>query len=214
MISELIEYCRQVSGSEDEILRRLRGETDALSHGGWRITPEQGQFLGFLVELIQARRVLELGTFTGYGTLHMARALPPGGTILTCDLMESSTDIARRYWEEAGLAGKIELRLAPAAQTLEELTGAEDKGNFDLIFIDANKKDYDLYYEQSLHLARTGGLIVLDNVFWSGQVLDGDSDQKSTRAIRALNEKIGNDERVASAMLPICDGMTLVRKKT
>ena len=178
MISDLTEYCRQVSGSEDEILRRLRAETDSLPTGGWRISPEQGQLLGFLARLTGAREILELGTFTGYGTLHMARALPPGGHIVTCDMSADNTEIARRYWAEAGLAEKIEPRLAPATEILEALIEAGDEGRFDMIFIDANKKDLDFYYEQSLRLARTGGLIIIDNVFWAGQVLDPEDEKK------------------------------------
>ena len=172
MISDLTEYCRQVSGSEDEILRRLRAETDSLPNGGWRISPEQGQLLGFLARLTGAREILELGTFTGYGTLHMARALPPGGHIVTCDMSADNTEIARRYWAEAGLAEKIEPRLA-----------------------------------------RTGGLIIIDNVFWAGQVLDPEDEKKSTRAIRALNLKIRDDARVSLALLPLGDGMTLLAKR-
>ncbi len=143
----------------------------------------------------------------------MARALPPGGRMVTCDMMQESSAIARRYWREAGVAEKIEARLAPAAQTLEELIEAGDEGRFDMIFIDANKKDYDIYYEQSLRLLRGGGLMAIDNVFWAGQVLDPADERKSTLAIRALNLKIGDDRRVSLAMLPFGDGMTLVRKK-
>jgi caffeoyl-CoA O-methyltransferase len=213
VISDLTEYCRQVSGSEDEILRRLRAETDSLPNGGWRISPEQGQLLGFLARLTGAREILELGTFTGYGTLHMARALPPGGHIVTCDMSADNTEIARRYWAEAGLAEKIEPRLAPATEILEALIEAGDEGRFDMIFIDANKKDLDFYYEQSLRLARTGGLIIIDNVFWAGQVLDPEDEKKSTRAIRALNLKIRDDARVSLALLPLGDGMTLLAKR-
>lgn len=143
----------------------------------------------------------------------MARALPPGGRIVTCDMVEDSTAIAQRYWSEAGVAGEIEARLAPAAQTLAELIEAGDEGRFDMIFIDANKKDYDIYYEQCLRLLRGGGLMAIDNVFWAGQVLDPADERPSTRTIRALNLKIGDDRRVSLAMLPFGDGMTLVRKK-
>ena len=209
----LSEYLRAISVRESDVARRLREETDRFHDGGWSVSPEQAQVLVFLVELIGAKRILELGTFTGYSALRMAEALPDDGHILTCDMEESYPAVGRPYWEEAGVAGKIELRMGPATETVQNLIDEGRAGAFDFVFIDANKKHYGIYYDAALTLLRPRGLIAIDNVFWDGAVLDADATEKSTRAIRALNEKIHGDERVNVAVLPIRDGMTLAVKR-
>ncbi len=196
---------------DDPILAELRRETEEKtgSLAGMQVSEEQGTFLGLLVAAIGARRVLEVGTFTGYSALCMARALPPEGRLLACDLSEEFTSIARRYWEKAGLSGRIELRLGPALVTLCALSAEE---TFDFAFIDADKENQEAYYEEILRRLRPGGLLALDNVFWGGRVVLPEFDDPSTLAIRALNDRIANDARVQSVMLAVSDGLTLVRK--
>ncbi len=198
---------------EPEVLRRLREETAALPAANMQIAPEQGQFMALLVELIGARRTLEVGTFTGYSALSVALALPAGGRVIACDVNAEFTAIARRYWAEAGVADKIELRLAPAVETLDALLAEGAAGGFDFMFIDADKENYDAYYERGLALVRPGGLIAVDNVLWSGAVADDARQDAETRAIRALNAKIHGDERVGVSLVPIGDGLTLARKR-
>ncbi|MCY1209224.1 putative O-methyltransferase [compost metagenome] len=202
-------YLLKVSLREAPLLERLRAETAALPMARWQIAPEQGQFMALLVRLTGARRILEVGTFTGYSALCMAAELPDDGQMICCDLPGDYNAIARRYWQEAGLAGRIELRLAPA---LETLAGLQD-GSFDLIFIDADKANYPAYLEEALRLARRGGLILFDNVLWSGRVLEQQPDDPDTRAIQALNLALKNDRRVDLSMLPVGDGLTLCRKR-
>ena len=209
----LLEYLRDISLRETGIQRRLRAETNKLQEAGWEAAPEQSQFLAFLIELIGARRVLEVGTFTGYSTLAMAMALPDDGTLITLDMIEDYVSVGRPYWAEAGIADKIEVRLAPATDSLDALIDEGLAAAFDLVFIDANKKDYDAYYERALVLARPRGLIALDNMFWYGAVLDDTNREKSTKAIRALNLKLHADNRVDLTVLPLEDGMTLLRKR-
>jgi predicted O-methyltransferase YrrM len=210
---DLAAYVREVGTREPDVLARLRDETAALPQHGMQIAPEQGAFLGLLVELLGARRCLEVGTFTGYSSTAMALALPEDGRLVCCDVSEEWTSLARKYWAEAGVADRIDLRIAPAAETLDQLLADGEEGAFDLAFIDADKPGYDGYYERLLRLVRPGGLIALDNMLWGGEVLDEDSDDESTQAIRALNAKIAGDERVTVCLLPVADGVTLARRR-
>ena len=213
MSDALYDYMLQVSLREDEVMRRLREETQKRDDGRMQIAPEQGQFLALLAELIGARRCIEVGTFTGYSALAVARALPEDGELICCDVDEDYTAVGRRYWEEAGVAGKIDLRIAPASETLDALIAEGRTGVFDYMFIDADKDGYDGYFEQGLKLLRPGGLFAFDNVFWRGAVADPAKKNDNTRALRALNEKLGKDERISMAMVPIGDGVTLARKR-
>ena len=194
-------------------MRRLREETASMEQANMQIGPEQGQFMALLVEFIGARSVLEVGTFTGYSALAMAAALPENGALVACDVSEEWTAIGRRYWEEAGVAHKIELRLAPALETLDALLAEGRAGTFDFAFIDADKEGYDAYYERALELVRLGGLIALDNTLWEGKVVDPAATDVDTEAIRAINKKLAADERVTLSMVPIGDGLTLARKR-
>ena len=210
---ELHEYLLSVSLREPEVMQRLREETAEHPRSNMQIAPEQGQFLQFLVQLIGARRTIEVGVFTGYSALAVASVLPPTGTLVACDVSEEYTTVARRYWEEAGVADRIDLRIAPAEETLAALIDDGQDGTFDFSFIDADKEGYDTYYEQSLRLLRPGGVIALDNVFRSGRVADPDVEDESVRAIQRLNEKIHDDERVDLSVLPLADGVTLAMKR-
>jgi len=197
---------------ETALQRQLREETRAtVRAAGMQIGPDQGQLMGLLVRLTGARRALEIGTFTGYSALAVALALPADGSLLCCDVSAEWTAIARRYWDAAGVAGKIELRLAPALDTLAALRRAGQDGSFDFAFIDADKTGYDAYYEHALALVRRGGLILIDNVLWSGRVADPKDRSADTKALRALNKKLKDDDRIDLAMLPIGDGVTLAR---
>jgi predicted O-methyltransferase YrrM len=209
----LYRYLLDVSLRESPLLRRLREETAALPEARWQIAPEQGQFMALLVQLTAARRLLEVGTFTGYSALSMAMALPADGTLLCCDIDAEHTALARRYWEEAGVAGRIELRLAPALQTLGALVREGRAGSFDLVFIDADKVNYPAYLEHALILLRSGGLLMFDNTLWSGRVLETAPDSADTRAIQSLNRRLKNDQRVDLSLLPLGDGLTLCRKR-
>ncbi len=207
---KIADYMRAVTLREPPVLARLRAYTQAsVERAGMQIAPEQGQFMALLVRLIGARQCLEIGTYTGYSSTALALALPDDGRLVCCDVSEAWTDVARRAWEEAGVAHKIELRLAPAVDTLAALTAAGAR--FDLAFIDADKESYDAYYEGSLKLVRPGGLILINNVLWSGAVADPDDRSPLTEAVRALNAKIARDERVRPSMLPIGDGLTLAQ---
>ncbi len=208
----LYAYLLDVSLREPEILAELRRETMALPRASMQIAPEQGQFMALLVQLTGARRILEIGTFTGYSALVMALALPPEGRIVACDISEEWTAIARRYWERARIAGRIDLRLGPAVDTLDKLIGAGHAGGFDFAFIDADKSNYRTYYERALTLLRPGGLICVDNTLWGGSVVDADKDDPDTRAIRAFNAALRDDPRIALSLVPIGDGLTLARK--
>jgi predicted O-methyltransferase YrrM len=209
----LYDYLLEVSLREPDILRRLREETAGLEKASMQISPEQGQFLAMLVELSGATRILEVGTFTGYSALVMTLAMPDDGTLLACDIDEDWTAVARRYWDEAGVGERIELRLAPAAETLAGLVASGGTGSFDLAFLDADKQGLDGYYEQSLELVRPGGLIAVDNTLWHGRVVDPDDTDASTEAIRAFNRKLRDDGRVSLSLVPIGDGVTLARKR-
>jgi len=208
----LYDYILKTWLREPDPLPALREETARIPGAGMQISPEQGQFLGLLVELTGARRAIEVGTFTGYSSLSIARALPPDGSLICCDVREDWTGVARRYWQEAGVADRIDLRLAPAAETLDALIADGQAGSFDFAFIDADKGNYGLYYERCLELLRTGGLMAIDNVLWDGAVANSLDQSADTRAIRELNETMGADPRISVALVPIGDGLTLARK--
>jgi predicted O-methyltransferase YrrM len=206
------EYIAATVVHEHPVLRELREETSHLPHSRMAIGPEQGQFMQLLAHVISARRYVELGVFTGYSSLAMALALPEDGYVLACDVDETSTAIARRYWEAAGISRKIDLRIGPALETLAMLR-AQRAEPFDMAFIDADKRSVDAYYEASLQLVRPGGLILVDNVLWDGAVADPAIQDDDTRALRRLNEKAARDERVSVALVPICDGLLIACKK-
>jgi predicted O-methyltransferase YrrM len=211
--AELAAYVLQYGTREPDVLARLRKETESLPQHRMQIPPEQGALLAMLVELLGARRCIEVGTFTGYSSTAVALALPPDGRLVCCDVSEEWTSIAHRYWGEAGVADKIDLRIAPAAETLDGLLEGGEEGAFDLAFVDADKRGYDRYYEQLLRLVRPGGLIVFDNTLWGGDVLDEDTDDTDTKALRALNVKLAADERISLCLLPVADGVTLARRR-
>jgi caffeoyl-CoA O-methyltransferase len=209
----LYQYVLAHSLREPEILADLRAQTAAHPLARMQITPDQGQFMALLVQAIGAKRCLEIGVFTGYSSLAVALALPADGSIICCDVSEEWTAIARRYWQRAGVAHKIELRLAPALDTLDALLAAGEAGRFDFAFIDADKQNYQGYYERCLQLLRKGGLIAVDNTLWSGAVADAADEQPDTRALRAFNDHLRDDERVAVSLLPVADGLTLALKR-
>ena len=208
----LYQYLLDVSLRETPLLKRLRDETQALPMARWQVAPEQGQFLALLVKLTGARRLLEVGTFTGYSALCMAAALPVDGSLICCDIPGDYNAIARRYWQEAGLAGRIDLRLAPALETLGDLERQGGGEQFDLVFIDADKANYPAYLEHALRLLRVGGLALFDNTLWSGRVLESSPESADTRAIQALNRALKDDVRLDLSLLPLGDGLTLCRK--
>ena len=210
----LYEYLMREGIPESDAARALREETrSATQWHGMQISPEQGAFMHLLVRLLGARRAIEVGTFTGYSALVVAEALPPDGLLVACDVSEEWTAVGRPFWERAGVAGRIDLRLQPAADTLDELIAEGDAGTFDLAFIDADKANYGTYYERCLTLVRTGGVVAVDNVLWGGRVADPRADDDDTNAIRALNAKIRGDRRVHAATVPIGDGLTLALKR-
>ena len=207
------QYLVKTSVRETDVARRLREETQQLPMAQMQIGPDQGQFLQLLVQLIRAQKTLEVGVFTGYSALWVAAALPDEGKIVACDVSEEYTAVARRYWKEAGVDHKIDLRLRPALETLDELLAQGGASTFDFAFIDADKSNYDNYYERALQLIRAGGLIAVDNTIWSGRVADPNESDTDTIAIRKLNEKLHRDERVALSMLTVGDGLTLAMKR-
>jgi predicted O-methyltransferase YrrM len=213
MTEALYGYLLETTVREPEILHRLRLETAKLPTGGMQISPEQGQLMRLLIELTGARRALEVGVFTGYSSTSVALALPADGTLVACDISEEWTNVARRYWQEAGVASKIELHVQPALRTLDALIAAGQAASFDFAFIDADKTAYDSYYERCLTLLRRGGLLAVDNSLWSGAVADATDQRDNTRAIRALNQKIAGDPRVSASLVPIGDGLYLARKR-
>ena len=213
MDDRLYEYLIAHSVRDLPVLAELRAETAKMPNALMQISAEQGQFMGLLVELIGARRTIEVGTFTGYSALAVALALPADGRVIACDVSEEFTSVARRYWAKAGVANKIDLRLAPAKETLDKLLAAGEAGRFDFAFIDADKENYVGYFERCLKLLRTGGLIAVDNVLWDGKVANPAVDDKDTRAIRVLNDQLKTDQRVSLSMVPIGDGLTLARKR-
>lgn len=210
---DLYTYLLDVSLRELPVLQALRAETATMPAANMQIAPDQGQFMALLVQLLGARRIIEIGTFTGYSALVMALALPADGRLITCDISAEYTAIARRHWQQAGVAERIELRLAPATETLRALAAAGPAGAFDLVFIDADKESYRDYYELALPLLRAGGLIIVDNVLWNGAVIDASKQDADTNAIRAFNRAVQRDERVEISMIPVGDGLTLLRKR-
>lgn len=208
----LYDYVLSVGVREPEVFRELRETTSKLPDPAMQIAPEQGPFLAMLVQLMGAKRCLEIGTFTGYSAAWVAAALPAEGSILCCELSEEFAAIARAFWAKAGLASRIELRMGPALATLDQLLGSGRAGSFDYAFIDADKVNYDAYYERCLQLLRPGGVIVIDNTLWDGKVADPTVTDTSTVAIRALNAKVRHDSRVSLSFLPFADGLTLCRK--
>jgi len=208
----LYQYLLDHSLREHPAQTALREATSSHPHAQMQISPEQGQFMSLLVKLIGARNTIEIGVFTGYSALCVALALPDDGRIRACDISDEYTRVGKPYWEQAGVAHKIDLRLAPALQTLDACLAAGEAGHYDFAFIDADKSGYDGYYERCLQLMRPGGLIAIDNVLWNGKVAKPTQDE-DTAALQALNDKLHRDERVDLAMLPIGDGLTLARKR-
>lgn len=209
---ELYDYL-YAAGGEHDALRELREETAHMPNPDMQISPEQGRFMRFLVECLGARRCLEIGTFTGYSSLAVALAMPPEGRLVACDVSEEWTRVARRYWSRAGVASKIDLRLGPAEQTLDQLLASGDAGSFDFAFIDADKESYPVYYERCLSLLRSGGVVAVDNALWGGKVADPSKVDKDTAAIRRVNTLALDDPRVTASLVPIGDGLLLARKR-
>lgn len=209
----LYEYLLSVSLRDDPVAARLREETSRLAQSNMQIAPEQAQFLALLVRLAGARRTLDIGVFTGYSALAVARALPGDGEVVALDVSREWTDIARRYWREAGVDDRIDLHIAPADQSLDALIADGASGTFDFAFIDADKENYAAYYERSLALLRPGGVIAVDNVLWSGSVADPSNREPDTEAIRDFNRKLHHDDRIELSMVPIADGLTLAVKR-
>ena len=212
LTDSLYEYLLSASLREPPLLLQLREETAALPTHSMQISPEQGQFMALLLRLMGARYCLEVGVYTGYSSLVTALALPDDGRVVACDVSEEWTAIARRYWAAAGVEHKIDLRLAPAIQTLDSLVAAGQSGHFDAAFIDADKANYRAYYERALQLLRVGGLVVVDNTLWSGKVADPEVVDVDTAALRQFNEHLHRDERIELSLLPMGDGLTLARK--
>jgi O-methyltransferase len=209
----ILNYIRDVSLRESNLLKQLREDTSKLKERNMQILPEQGQLLKLLVKLVGAKKVLEIGVFTGYSTLCMASALSADGVLIGCDLSEQWTAMAKPFWAEAGVSDRIDLRIDEALKTVDSLIESGAEATFDLVFIDADKENYDNYYERSLRLLRPGGLIVLDNMLWSGYVADSTVSDPETQALRKMNQKIHKDERVDISLLPFADGLTLAYKK-
>jgi predicted O-methyltransferase YrrM len=212
MTDEIYQYILNNSVREIAIQRKLREETAKMPNSNMQISPEQGQFMALLVELMGARKTLEIGVFTGYSALAVALALPADGRMVACDTSKEWTDVAQRFWREAGVANKIDLRIGSAVQTLDQLIVAGETNSFDFAFIDADKLNYDAYYERTLKLLKSGGLVAIDNVLQDGRVADPDSDDERAVAIRQLNAKIHKDSRVHISLVPMSDGITLARK--
>ena len=206
-------YILDHSLREPPVLENLRKLTQDMPSGVMQVSPDQGQLMALIVKLTGARRIVEVGTFTGYSSTVMALALPDGGSLVACDVSVEYTDIARQHWQQAGVADKIDLRVGPAADTLSDLLDAGGADTFDIAFIDADKESYGIYYEKCLELLRPGGVIMIDNVLWQGRAADPDIDDKDTVAIRHLNAVIHRDQRVDCSLLSVGDGLTLVRKR-
>lgn len=210
---KLYEYFQRNSLREPDVLAKLREQTHKMSMSQMQISPEQGQFMGFLIELMGARKTLEVGVFTGYSALAVALALPADGKVIACDINGEWTKIAQKYWQMAGVSEKIDLRLAPALETLDALLANGQAETFDFAFIDADKANYINYYEKALQLIRVGGVIAIDNTLWSGKVADTAVNDRDTLIIRELNAKLVKDERITLSLLPIGDGLSLARKR-
>jgi len=209
---ELYEYLLSITLKENDLLTRLRQETAAHPLAEMQIAPEQGQFMALLLKLIGAKKILEIGVFTGYSSLVAALALPDEGKLIALDVSPEFTAIAKRYWRQAGVDHKIDLRIAPALESLDYLIAQGESGSFDFAFIDADKANYYNYYQKCLELVRTGGLILIDNILWSGQVIDQNIQDTRTRAIRLFNEKLHQDNRVFLSSIAISDGLTIALK--
>ena len=209
----LAAYLDETNRPETPAQRKLRNDTGAMSNAGMQIGANQGSFMAFLVGLVGAKHCLEIGTFTGYSALTVAAALPPGGKLICCDVSDEWTRMGRAAWAEAGLADRIELNIAPAAETLDRLIADNRAGQFDFAFIDADKENYDRYYEQCLILVRKGGLIAIDNMLWDGAVADPANQKDTTKAIRALNAKLRDDPRIDFSLIPVGDGIALARPR-
>jgi len=209
----LYDYLQSVSLREAEILTQLRQETAQHPMGRMQIAPEQGQFMALLVQLMRAKKTIDVGVFTGYSSLVVALALPTDDKVVACEVSEEYAALARRWWQQAGVADKIELHIVPVRETLNQLLAAGEAGTFDFVFIDADKSNYESYYEQALHLVRPGGLIAIDNVLWSGRVADFQVQDNRTNKIRALNQKLHQDLRITLSLVPIGDGLTLALKR-
>ena len=210
---QLYNYLLDVSLRESDVLKALREETAKMPEHNMQISPEQGQFMRLLVQLIGAKNGIEVGVFTGYSALSVALGLPEDGKLIALDVSEEWTNVGRKYWEMAGVAQKIDLRIAPALDSLQKLIAEGKEGTFDFAFIDADKENYYNYYEYCLQLLQPNGLIAIDNVLWSGRVADPNEKEAETVAIRKLNEKLYNDDRIDLSLLPLSDGLTLIRKK-
>lgn len=210
----LYRYMVSVGVRDQDVLQQLREENGQHPRAVMQIAPEQGQFMGLLVQLLGVKKALEIGVFTGYSSLVVAMALPDDGQLIACDVSAEYTAMARKYWEKAGVAHKVDLRIAPALDTLDQLIADGHSSSFDFAFIDADKSNYDHYYERALQLVRPGGLIALDNVLWSGRVAEPAEHQDNrTRHIHALNQKIHGDQRVSVSLVPIADGLMLAMKR-
>ncbi len=208
----IYDYLKAVSLREPPLLKRLREETANLPGAIMQVAPDQGQFMALMVKLTGVKKAIELGVYTGYSSLAVALVLPPEGRIIACDIDDEYTNIAKRYWDEAGVAEKIDLRIGPALDTLNELLAAGEAGSYDFAFIDADKIQYAEYYERCLELLRVGGLILVDNIFQQGKVVDNSNANESVRAICAFNKKLLKDARVDISLIPMSDGITLARK--
>ncbi len=214
LTENLYGYLLSVGVRDSELLQQLREENAQHPRAVMQIAPEQGQFMGLLVQLLGVKKALEVGVFTGYSSLVVAMALPEDGQLIACDISDEYTAMARKYWEKAGVAHKVDLRIAPALDTLDQLIAAGHSNSFDFAFIDADKSNYDNYYERVLQLVRVGGLIAIDNVLWSGRVAEPTEQQSNqTKRIHALNEKIHGDDRVSMSLVPIADGLMLAMKR-
>ena len=213
LTDNVYQYILDHSVREPAVLRALHEETAPMKHAGMQIGADQGQFMGLLAKLVGAKRCIEIGVFTGYSSISVALALPPDGKIIACDVSEEWTSVARKYWEKAGVASKIDLRLGPAVETLDGLLAKGEAGKFDFVFIDADKGNYLNYYERCLKLVRTGGLMLFDNTLWSGEVANPGNQKEDTVALRALNDALHRDDRVDVSLLAIGDGVTLARKR-
>jgi len=212
LTSSLYDYMSDISLREHEVLIQLRQETEKLPLSHMQVSPEQAQFMQFLLQMLQAKKVLELGTFTGYSALAMALALPEDSQLITCDIKTEWTRFAKPFWEKAGVAHRIDLRIAPALNTIQTLLQNQEQETFDFIFIDADKTNYVEYYELALQLIRKTGVIAIDNIFWEGDVINPLDTRAQTREIRKLNLHIKQDQRVIISLLPIADGLFLIRK--
>ena len=213
LTDSVYDYMLEHSLRESEACQLLREETAPMKMGMMQVSPEQGQFMAFLVRLTGTRRALEIGTFTGYSALCVAQALPSDGRLVCCDVSEEWTSVGQRYWQSAGVSDKIDLKIGPATETLQALREDGEEGRYDFAFIDADKENYLVYYENVLSLLRTGGVLLIDNVLWGGSVANPGKNDDDTNAIRTLNQHLHGDDRVLLSMLPVGDGLTLVMKQ-